>query len=207
MTFNPTAIANVFAPLDRELWLLTSRSGARRGGLIATFVNQASIVPAMPRVAAGVARQHFTWELIEASGAFALHLLGEEHLEWVWHFALQSGRDVNKLANLAAVEKVTGSPVLADAVAWLDCRVEARLETGDRTVYLAEALAGDRVRSQPVLTFQRMLQLAPPDRLRRLKELMARDGLVDAEAIAAWRSMRRETQPKQEDGDEPRCEA
>src|SRR3712207_6985322 len=58
------------------------RSGGRRGGLIATFVNQASITPRYPRVVVGLARQHHTWELVEAAGSFVLHLLGEEHLDW-----------------------------------------------------------------------------------------------------------------------------
>jgi flavin reductase (DIM6/NTAB) family NADH-FMN oxidoreductase RutF len=183
-------VANVFAPLDRELWLVTARHGRRRGGLIATLVNQASIVPDLPRVLLGLARQHYTHELVEASGAFALHLLGEEHLDWVWRFGLHSGRDQDKLSGLAVTEKATGSPVLMDARAWLDCRVEARLETGDRTVYLAEILDGDTLRPGPVLTSRRMLQLAPADKLHQLKESLVRDGRNDAEAIRAWREAR-----------------
>ena len=179
--------SNVFAQLDRELWLLTARAGPRRGGLIATFVNQASIVPALPRVLVGLARLHHTHGLVEAGGAFALHLLGEEHLDWVWRFGLESGRDLDKLHGLAVTDAVTGSPVLTDARGWLDCRVEARLDTGDRTVYLAEVVDGAMVRPGPVLTFKRMLQLAPPDRLRQLKESLADDADRDAEAIRAWR--------------------
>src|SRR2546421_8699660 len=94
------AIAGLFAQLDRELWLVTAAAGGRRGGLIATAVSQASIVPALPRVLLGLARQHHTWELVEAGGAFALHLLGEEHLDLVWHFALHSGRTRDKLAGV-----------------------------------------------------------------------------------------------------------
>jgi flavin reductase (DIM6/NTAB) family NADH-FMN oxidoreductase RutF len=179
--------SNVFAQLDRELWLLTARAGPRRGGLIATFVNQASIVPALPRVLVGLARLHHTHGLVEAGGAFALHLLGEEHLDWVWRFGLESGRDLDKLHGLAVTDAVTGSPVLTDARGWLDCRVEARLDTGDRTVFLAEVVDGAMVKPGPVLTFKRMLQLAPPDRLRQLKESLAGDADRDAEAIRAWR--------------------
>src|SRR5215831_15768169 len=100
MAVDPAAIANVFAQLDRELWLLTAAAGDRRGGLIATFVSQASIVPEMPRVLVGLARQHHTWGLVEAAGAFALHLLAEDQLDRVWRFGLESGRDGDKLAGL-----------------------------------------------------------------------------------------------------------
>ena len=44
------------------------------GAFLATFVGQASLVPELPRVLVGLARQHHTWGLVEDSGAFALHL-------------------------------------------------------------------------------------------------------------------------------------
>jgi flavin reductase (DIM6/NTAB) family NADH-FMN oxidoreductase RutF len=182
--------AALFAQLDRELWLLTAAAGGRRGGLIATFVSQASLVPELPRVLVGVAQQHHTWGLVEASSAFALHLLGEEHLDWVWRFGLQSGRDIDKLEGYHVLTAVTGSPLLAEAPGWLDCRVEARLDTGDRTVYLAEVVAARQNRPGPPLTVKRLLQLAPPDRLRELREQIARDSAIDAAAIRAWRRER-----------------
>jgi flavin reductase (DIM6/NTAB) family NADH-FMN oxidoreductase RutF len=189
------AIGTVFAQLDRELWLVTARARSRRGGLIATFVNPASIVPGLPRVIAGLARRHFTHELIEASGAFALHLLGEEHLDWVWRFGLQTGRGRDKLAGLALGERVTGSPILTDAPGWLDCQVEGRLDTGDRTLYLAEVVAGEMVHLRSVLTFQRLLQLAPADKLRQLKKALVHDSMIDAAAIQAWRLVRSPREP------------
>jgi flavin reductase (DIM6/NTAB) family NADH-FMN oxidoreductase RutF len=182
----------VFTALGRELWLITARAGEHRGGLIATFVSQASIVPEMPRMVVGLARHHHTWELIEASGAFALHLIGEQHLDWVWRFGLQSGRQVDKLAGLAIRAAATGSPILTDALAWLDCRVEAPLDTGDRTLYLAEVVDSQRLRTDPPLTVQRMLQLAPLEKMRELKQQMDQDIAIDAEAIRRWRQQKKD---------------
>src|SRR5690348_16410731 len=110
------AVARLFAHVDRELWLVTAAAGPRRGGLIATFVSTASIVPALPRVLVGLAKQHHTWELVEASDAFALHLLGEEHLDWVWRFGLRSGRALDKLEGLDVRPGAAGSPLLSDAL-------------------------------------------------------------------------------------------
>jgi len=184
--------AALFARTDRELWLLTAAAGGRRGGLIATFVSQASIVPDLPRVVVGLAKQHHTWQLVEASGAFALHLLSEEHLHWVWRFGLQSGRDFDKLASLPVRTGETGSPILIDTLGWLDCRVEARLDTGDRTVYLAEVVRAELLRDEPPLTTRRVLEVAPPARLRELKDQMARDIGIDGAAIRAWRESHHE---------------
>jgi flavin reductase (DIM6/NTAB) family NADH-FMN oxidoreductase RutF len=180
--------AVLFARTDRELWLLTARAGDRRGGLIATFVGQASIVPDLPRVLVGLAKQHHTWGLVETSNAFALHLLGEEHLDWVWRFGLRSGRDFDKLEGIASTPGVTGSPLLDGALGWLECRVEGRLDTGDRTAYLAEVVRASSNRPGPALTAQAMLRLAPAERLAELKAQMTRDMAIDAAAIRAWRA-------------------
>ena len=171
-------IADILRLIDREIWLVTASHEERRGGLIATFVSQASIVPQAPRMLVGIAKQHHTWGLIEASGAFTLQLLDESHLDWVWRFGLQSGH---------ALDKFAGLPELG-AVAWMKCRVETSLDTGDRTIYLAEVLDGKLEKQTPPLTLKRLLHLAPPERLHELRDGMTRDAVIDAAAIRAWRS-------------------
>ena len=84
--------------------------------------------------------------------------------------------------------RITVSP---DTVpGWLDCRVEDRLDTGDRTVYLAEVLDAGLTGPVQPLTLRQLLQLAPADKLRQLKDLMTADAAVDAAAIRAWRERR-----------------
>ncbi len=182
-----TAASALFAWLNREVWLVTAAADGLRGGLIATFVSEASLVPELPRVVVGLARQHRTWELVQASRAFALHLLGEEQIELVWRFGLSSARDADKFAGLDVHADATGSPLLEQAIGWLDCRVEASLDSGDRTLYLAEVMQGRVTHYGPPLTTKRMLELAPPDHLAELKRQRHLDSSRDAEAILAWR--------------------
>lgn len=182
-----TAAAALFAWLDRELWLVTARAGERTGALIATFVNHASLTPECPRVVIGIARQHHTWELIEASNAFGLHLLGPENVDWVPQFGLRTGRDVDKLGGWPCSSAVTGSPLLADAIGWLDCKVESRLETGDRTLYLAQVVESHVNNYGPPLTLRQLQGHLPPEMLAEMKRLLHRDSQIDAEAIRAWR--------------------
>jgi flavin reductase (DIM6/NTAB) family NADH-FMN oxidoreductase RutF len=171
------------------LWLVTSHAGARRGGLIATFVCHASLVPELPRVLVAVAKQHHTWELIDHSQAFALHLIGEEQLELVWRFALDTGRHVDKLAGLPIDTGKIGNPRLEGTLGWLDCRVETQLETGDRTIYLAEVVEARQHRPGKPLTMRRLAELAPADKLEQLKHLRERDAAIDAASIRAWRAL------------------
>jgi flavin reductase (DIM6/NTAB) family NADH-FMN oxidoreductase RutF len=211
------AFSEIFERLDRELWIVTARDGERRSGLVASYVARVSLVPALPRVTIALAKHHFTHELIEASGAFCMHLFGEDQIDWVWRFGIPSGRDVDKLSGLATTTGASGAPILAGALAWLDCRVEARMDTGDRTVFLGEVLDagygiqrtghGDlrsgtvrgqasavssaetetRAQHWTPLTFKRLLELAPAERLQEMKHVVERDIELDGEAILEWR--------------------
>ena len=116
-----------------------------------------------------------------------MHLIDEAHIDWVWRFGIPSGREVDKLSKLATSVSVTGAPILAGALAWLDFRVESQMDTGDRTVFLAEVLDARIEHAASPLTFKRLLELAPADKLRELKLAMERDIELDGEAILAWR--------------------
>ena len=186
------AVDSVFQQLDRELWVVTAATGTRRGGLIATSLAQASIAPELPRIRISLAYRHHTCELVKTSGAFAAHLITEDQLELVWRFALLHGHDVDKLAELdVSASRHTGSPLLNDALGWLDCRVEATLDAGDRLVFLAEVVDGGMHRAGTPLTQKRLLELAPQDKRQSLKADLERDARLDADAIRRWRANHR----------------
>ena len=134
-----------------------------------------------------MSKQHHTHQLIEASDGFGLHLISAKQIDWVWHFGVQTGHEVDKLAGWKTETAVTGAPLLSDAIGWFDCRVETRVDTGDRTVYIAEVVAARHNRDEPPLTMQELLRLAPRDRLDELERLRKRDSAIDAQAILAWR--------------------
>jgi flavin reductase (DIM6/NTAB) family NADH-FMN oxidoreductase RutF len=115
-----------------------------------------------------------------------MHLIDEAHIDWVWRFGISSGRDTDKIQGLATHTGVTGSPILP-ALAWLDCRVETQMDTGDRIVYLAEVLDARIELSSEPLMFKRLLELAPADKLQQLKLDMEHDIALDRAAILDWR--------------------
>lgn len=186
---NLTEINQLIRCLDRELWVVTAASNGRQGGLAATFVSPISIVPELPRMAVAIAKQHHTWDLIESSNCFAVHLLAADQFDLAWHFGAQSGRDHDKFSQLEWTSGQTGSPILTAASGWLECRVESRLDTGDRTLYLAEVVAGSLPHSVIPLTQSQFLGQASLEQLETLKASMSADAATDAEAIAAWRLM------------------
>jgi len=183
-------IRKVYDQLDPPVWLVTAAHGSSRGGMIATTVTQASIVESKPRQLITMNKRHNTHALIEASGTFAMHLIDESQLDLVWRFGLQSGRDIDKLSGVQFQEGETGSPLLTQALAWLECRVEARLDSGDRTIYLAAVVAGKLLRSDAPLTNRRLFELAPLDKQQTMREQYDEDARLDALAIQQWREQK-----------------
>jgi flavin reductase (DIM6/NTAB) family NADH-FMN oxidoreductase RutF len=181
------AIEDIFGLYDPPLWLLTAELDGRRGGLIATSVARVSIVAELPRVSIAIAKQHYTWELIQGSGRFALHLLGAADLGAVQRFGLPTGREQDKLSGLAVEKTPDGNPLYPGAASWMDCRVEQGVDIGDRTLYLAAVGQGAVMARQPLLTLGVLMRTAPPELGVEMDRLYRRDQEIDAAAIRVWR--------------------
>ena len=61
---------------------------------------------------------------------------------------------LRKFDGLAYHEELTGSPVLDDALAWVDCRLHGEYDGGDHTIFVGEVLAGDAVEGSPLLYYR-----------------------------------------------------
>ncbi len=173
--------------LDPVLLAVTSQDENARGGLIATFVSNASIVPDCPRLMVGIAHQHHTWTLIENSNCCALHLLGEEHLAWAWKLGTCSGKQSDKLLDFQTTQWETGAPILTEAIAAFDCKVEARFETGDRTIYLLEVAEGQKMNPGTPMKYSDLWNVADQQQRDLMKSLLKADQQIDRNAIEQWR--------------------
>jgi flavin reductase (DIM6/NTAB) family NADH-FMN oxidoreductase RutF len=169
------SIADVFSLVDREVWIVTAQAEGRRGGLAATWVSQSSIDPKAPTVAIALAVNHFTRELVDQAGAFALHLITDDQIDLAWRFALGSGRDRDKLAGLATRPGETGCPILQEALAWLECRVYDIHDGGDRIYYWADVVAGGRTGDGRPLRERRLFAAANDQQRAALGEGLLAD--------------------------------
>lgn len=185
------AVRRIFEQLDPPVWIVTAAHDDRSGGLVATFVMKASIVDDEPRVILGLARHHFTHELIDGAGQLALHLLRPNQSQLALHFGLQSGRHTSKLQGVAH-EMSSGVPLLPDCAARLTGSVEARFNTGDRTLFMCRITSAEPIVPGPVLTMSRLLNVMSDEQRQTLKTQLQADADMDREAIQKWRAERRE---------------
>ena len=130
-----------FSQMTYGIYVLTAAHGERINGMIASWVSQASYDP--PLVLAAVHPNRYSHHLIEKSGAFALHVIGRERRDFLGRF---KGPDTAaKFDSIRWRKGKTGSPILDDCIAWLECRVVDRLSPGNHTLFIGEvAAAGAR---------------------------------------------------------------
>lgn len=90
------------------------------------------------------ARTSASWALIRAAGRFCANVLGaDQHVER--HQLSQSRAD--KCAGLRYRLSPNGSPILGDAIAWIDCVIEQVVDAGDHHLVLGRVLAMDVART------------------------------------------------------------
>lgn len=99
-----------------------------------------SISPDPPLIAVAVDHRHSAHTMLEKSDAvFAVNVLAAEQQDTSDRFAFLKHGD--RFAEGAWSPAATGAPVLANALAWLDCSVYARHPAGTHTIYVGHVEA------------------------------------------------------------------
>lgn len=104
-----------------DLVVLTSRLHDEINGQTVAWFMQAGMEPTV--VAVGLSLDTYTNQMIKQSGYFALNFIPKDRQDLIEHFGFQTGREVNKFKDVAFQESQTGSPILEEAAAYLDCRL------------------------------------------------------------------------------------
>jgi len=147
-------VDETLAALWSPILALTTVNEGRFNGMIATTGIVASLVPEAPRVAVELWKFTYTRELVLASGVLALHVLAgapsdalERTLLLVRQLGIHSGRDRDKLADIAWKAGVTGAPILQDALSCVEGRVVHTIDLEECTFVVAEVVHAHRLRS------------------------------------------------------------
>jgi 3-hydroxy-9,10-secoandrosta-1,3,5(10)-triene-9,17-dione monooxygenase reductase component len=120
-------------------------------GLAANAFSSVSLDP--PLILVCMSASSETWPAIRKTGAFAVNVLGEHQEDLSRRFGR---KDVDRFESIAWETAVTGSPLFPDALAWIDCVIDAEHSAGDHTVVIGRvvALARQHEGGRPLLFFQ-----------------------------------------------------
>ena len=126
--------------LPTGLYVLGSSAAGRRNLMTLNWAVQVATEPKL--VAVSVETAAVTHGLVAEGGAFSLSILDREDRAAVRKFVkpLDDTGEADSLAGFEVRTAVTGAPILAMSVAWLDCRVHHQSECGSHTVFFGEVV-------------------------------------------------------------------
>jgi len=78
-----------------------------------------------------------SWPRIQPSGAFCVNVLGQDQEDVSRVFATSG---IDKFQGLGWKKGATGSPVLADVLAWIECRIDAEHDAGDHIIVVGRVM-------------------------------------------------------------------
>jgi flavin reductase (DIM6/NTAB) family NADH-FMN oxidoreductase RutF len=146
-----TAKSDLLHKLTYGLYVLTSQDGDQRGGMLVTWVMQASFEP--PLLAVAVQNTAHTTGVMKTSGTFALNFMADEQRKEAGAFGKKFAKVGDKFADFPFHPgAATGSPILDAALGHLECRITGWLPGGDHDVALAEIVDAQLNRDSALMT-------------------------------------------------------
>jgi flavorubredoxin/flavin reductase (DIM6/NTAB) family NADH-FMN oxidoreductase RutF len=132
-----------------SLCIVTAKRGELTGAMLADWVSQATFNP--PGLTVAVAKDRAIESLMHKSDRFVLNILEEgKHLGLMKHFLKPFAPGEDRFAGVETTEAENGCPILGDALAYLECTVDNRMECGDHWLIYAIVKNGQLLQPEGV---------------------------------------------------------
>jgi flavorubredoxin/flavin reductase (DIM6/NTAB) family NADH-FMN oxidoreductase RutF len=123
------------------LYIITAKKGDVTGAMLASWVAQASFEPLGFTVA--VAKDRAIESLMQTGDRFVLNILEEgQHLSLMKHFLKRFPPGADRFAGIKTQPAKNQSPILTDALAYLECEVVSRMECSDHWLVYSQVSDG-----------------------------------------------------------------
>jgi flavin reductase (DIM6/NTAB) family NADH-FMN oxidoreductase RutF/DNA-binding GntR family transcriptional regulator len=140
---------HVVGHLASGVTVVTTRDDGRDHGMTASSVTSLSMEP--PMMLACVNNAVPTATAIEHSGRYTVNVLGQWHGDLAYQFA-SPGRD--KFAGVTIDRGAGGVPLLAEAIASLECEVTEQVTGGTHSVFLGHVISATAREGAPLTYFR-----------------------------------------------------
>jgi len=151
---DPETFKDALASWASGVTILTSEHEGQVYGITASSFSTLSMDPLLVLVC--IQNGNHLERMVPASGKFAVSVLASDQDDVSNHFAI-SGRDPGpELDGFETFTDQTGSPILTNAIAHLDCELESVLPGGDHVIAVGRVVgAASDANRQPLLYFRR----------------------------------------------------
>ena len=127
--------------LSGGLYIITATKGDLSSAMLASWVSQASFEPIGLTIA--VAKDRAIESLMQVGDRFVLNILEEgKYQPLMKHFLKRFKPGADRFAGVNIQTATNGSPILVDALAYLECEVSSRMECSDHWIVYSKVDLG-----------------------------------------------------------------
>ncbi|WP_427160779.1 diflavin flavoprotein [Aliinostoc sp. HNIBRCY26] len=142
------AMKSLSADLDKALgrlsgglYIITAQKGEVSSAMLASWVSQASFKPIGLSIA--VAKDRAIESLMQVGDRFVLNVLEEGNYQTLMrHFLKRFAPGADRFEGIRTQKAENGAPILADALAYMECEVQSRMDCGDHWAVYSTVYAG-----------------------------------------------------------------
>lgn len=152
MTVSDAEFRAVLGRFPTGVTVVATCEGQAPVGLTVNAFASISLDP--PLVMISIDKHSHLHDAIPQARIFAVSMLTTEQQELSKRFAGQTGDRTDRFRGVNWRTEATGAPILSDALAWVDCRVEAIYDGGDHSIILGRVEALGATNDDPLLYYR-----------------------------------------------------
>ena len=145
---------NAFFSFSYGLFVLTARDGEKDNGCIINTAAQLTDTP--KRISIAVNKANFTHNMIRKTGVFNLSMLSTDAPFGLFqHYGFQSGRDVDKFADVKGMARATNGVYYLpySTNAFVSGKVTQEIDLGTHTLFIADVTEARVLSDAPSMTY------------------------------------------------------
>ncbi|MBW4614951.1 MAG: diflavin flavoprotein [Desmonostoc vinosum HA7617-LM4] len=152
-----TELEKALGRISGGLYIITTKKGEIQSAMFASWVTQASLNPL--GVAVAVAKERAIESLMQIGDRFVLNVLEEGNYQGLMkHFLKRFAPGADRFAGVKTYPANNGSPILADALSYMECEVTTRMDCGDHWIIYSTVQTGRvaKINALPAIHHRKM---------------------------------------------------
>ena len=184
--FSSSKKGNIFSLTNHEIYLVTAAEGEEKSGMIATWLMPATLAQGHLRLTLAISKHNQTFQHIENTGLFVVNLLERSQYKLAPLFGLYSSKDVDKFRGMKLDYTKNNIPLIRKSCGWIECKVVASTDSGDRIILLADAIDESGKISGEPLCKNDLFKKLPFEVCEKMAEKRLKDGIRDKKLIKSF---------------------
>lgn len=129
--------------ITHGVYVISVATGSEQNAFTAAWVMQVSFAP--PMLAFSINPQHYSYKLLKEGGDCTVNVLGQDHLAIAAHFGSPGVKE--KMTTYPWRKGKTLAPILADSLAYFDCKLSHTTEAGSHVIAVCEVIGAVELNS------------------------------------------------------------